>query len=371
VDAALGAAALPVQTVDHAREFHAGGSPGRDARSTTVRGSVTGVNRHVSKRQPAVAISRCPARFRLASSSPSPRRVLRVHGPDRAVAAVPPADHAVRLLTLVPPEASAHLSRALQPGITFTAARDVPEFFDALERGAPDVLVIDPRLVPPRSMQPFIQAVRNAAAPVLAHTALTSLGMRALLSLSQAGIREVLIRGVDDDAPSLRRAIDRLRQETLGGRVLGGLASALRIMPEPLRAAVTARFVHPDASDTPHRLAAQAGINRRSLDRWVARSGIASARLLVAAPKLLLAYDQLRQPEISVADVAALVGYSSPRSLERQCQVLLGTRPAALRQTLPPDAFASALARGLLTARDPGGAAVDDPVGGPAPSGGQ
>ena len=258
----------------------------------------------------------------------------------------------MRLLTLVPHEAGAHVVRVLAAGLTVTPARDVPQFLDALTAGRADLLLVDPRLVPPRSMESFIEAVRHAGTPVLAHTQLTSLGMRALLALSRAGIRDVLIRGVDDDAPSLRRAIDKLRQETLGGRVLGALAPALQLLPEPLRAAVATRFIRPDAADTPHRLAAHAGMNRRSLDRWVARSGIASARLLVAAPKLLLAYDQLRQPDSSVAEVAALVGYSSPRSLERQCQVLLGTRPSALRRAMPPDAFAAALARGLVTARD-------------------
>jgi methylphosphotriester-DNA--protein-cysteine methyltransferase len=263
----------------------------------------------------------------------------------------------VRILTLVPPESAAHVTRAIANGSSISSTRDVAEFLHDMQVGGADVLVIDPRLVPPRYMETIVAAVRSAGTPVLAHTALTSLGMRALLALSRAGIREVLIRGVDDDPPSVRRAIDRLRQETLGGRVLGGLAAALQVMPEPLRAAVTARFVHPDASDTPHRLAAHAGINRRSLDRWVARSGITSARLLVAAPKLVLAYDQLGQPDASVSDVAVLAGYSSPRSLERQCQVLLGTRTAALRQTMPPDAFASALARGLLSGRGgaPGG----------------
>jgi AraC-like DNA-binding protein len=135
-------------------------------------------------------------------------------------------------------------------------------------------------------------------------------------------------------------------------------------MPAALRAAVVAMFVQPDAADTPHRLAARAGITRRSLDRWVARSGLASARLLVAAPKLLVAYGQLRRPDVSVASVAARVGYGSPRSLERQCEALLGVRPAALRDQLTPEAFAQALARGLMggvrLAPEPGEEDEDD-----------
>jgi len=259
----------------------------------------------------------------------------------------------VRIITLVPPEAAAHLARAVSPGTTVSPARDVAELARVTQEGGADALVIDPRLVPPRSMERLVQALRRAGTPLLAHTALTSLGMRALLALSPAGVRGVLIRNVDDDPSSVRRAVDGLRQEALGGRVLVGLAPALEVMPETLRAAIATRFVSPDAGDTPHQLAAHAGINRRSLDRWVARSGIISARLLVAAPKLVLAYDQLGHADASVADVAALAGYSSPRSLERQCHILLGVRPAALRQALPPDSFAGALARGLLGARPP------------------
>ncbi len=279
----------------------------------------------------------------------------------------------MRILTLVPPEAAAHLAAALTADSAVTAARDVGEFLRAMALASPDVFVIDPRLVPTRSMETLSLAVRQSGTPVLAYTALTSLGMRALLALSWAGIREVLIRGIDDDAPNVRRAIDRVRHETLGERVLGGLVSALEVMPGPLRAAVTARFVHPDSADTPLRLAVQAGINRRSLDRWMARSGITSARLLVAAPKLLLAYDQLRQPTVSVAMVAALAGYSSPRSLERQCQLLFGTRPATLREMMPPDAFVAALAGSLLASRDAGRDAGRDPATGaiPGPPDGQ
>lgn len=259
----------------------------------------------------------------------------------------------MRVLTLVPPEAAAHVEQALGAHVTATAVREIQRFLAAVESNTADVLLIDPRLVPPRSMDTLVSTVRRVGTPVLAYTQLTSLGMRTLLTLAAAGVRDVLIRGLDDDAPTLRRALDRLRQETLGGRVLGALAPALEVMPEPLRTAITARFVRPDAADTPHRLAANAGMNRRSLDRWVARSGIASARLLVAAPKLVLAYDQLRQPDATVADVAVRVGYSSPRSLERQCQLLVGARPVALRRTMGPDAFAAALARGLLAARGP------------------
>lgn len=276
----------------------------------------------------------------------------------------PDADGTARVLTLVPAEAGAHIARVLAGGLSVTPARDAAHFLAALATGRADLLLVDPRLVPPRAMEAFIDAVRYAGTPVLAHTQLTSLGMRALLSLARAGVRDVLIRGIDDDAPSLRRAVDRLRQETLGGRVLRALAPALDLLPEPLRAAVVARFAHPDPADTPHRLAAQAGMNRRSLDRWMARSGIASARLLVAAPKLLMAYDQLRQADRSVADAAALVGYSSARSLERQCQVLVGARPAAFRTIMSPDRFAAALARGLLVDRepsDPRGDGVGDP----------
>lgn len=259
----------------------------------------------------------------------------------------------MRILTLVPPEAAAHLTCAVAPGTTILPVRDVAELARGVQAGVVDALVIDPRLVPPRSMEHLVQTLRRAGTPLLAHTALTSLGMRALLALSPAGVRGVLIRNVDDDPSSVRRAVDGLRQEALGGRVLAGLDTALQMMPELLRAAISTRFISPDAGDTPHQLAAHAGMNRRSLDRWVARSGIISARLLVAAPKLVLAYDQLGHGDASVADVAALAGYSSPRSLERQCHILLGLRPSALRRALPPDGFAGALARGLLGTRPP------------------
>jgi len=181
--------------------------------------------------------------------------------------------------------------------------------------------------------------------------------MRALLPVAAAGVRDVIVRGVDDDAVTVRRLIGRLARETLGGRVLARLVPTLRPMPAALRDAVAAMFVHPGPqapAETPDELAARAGLTRRSLDRWVARCGIASARLLVAAPQLVLAYDQLRRQDASVAGVAARLGYGSARRLEEQCVALLQVRPTALRAAMEPAQFVEALARGLLAPRAPG-----------------
>jgi hypothetical protein len=266
----------------------------------------------------------------------------------------------MRVLTLVPLEAANQIASAIGANGTLVRARDAAQLLRELDIAAPSAVVIDPRLIPPARLESLIHALRLAGAPLLAHTALTSAAMRALLAVSRAGVREVLISGVDDDPASIRRVLDLLTGESLGGRVLSCLAPSLAAMPDTLRAAVTAMFLRPDAADTPHRLAGRAGITRRSLDRWVARSGLASARLLVAAPKLLIAYGQLRRAELSMASVAARAGYGSARSLERQCEALLGMRPAVLRTRLTPEAFAQALARGLVLGERFAGAAAPD-----------
>lgn len=254
----------------------------------------------------------------------------------------------LRVLTLVPPDAVDRLAAALQSVATLHPARDVGQLLGDLSLLAPAALFVDPRLIPPNYVQPFNLAVRRSGVPLLVHTALTSSAMRAMLAIAPAAAREVLIRDADDDALSVRRAFERLTRDTLGGHVLARLAPALQLMPERLRDAVTALFVQPEPLDTPDRLAARAGMARRTLDRWVARSGIVSVRLLVAAPKLVLAYAQLRDGDASVGSVAARVGYASARSLEQQCEALLGMRPLVLRDEVGAEAFVERLAGGLL-----------------------
>ena len=272
----------------------------------------------------------------------------------------------MRVLTLTPTEIARRVAATLGRSATVDAARDVRHLLLELEDAVPAVLVVDPRLIPAKEAAGFARSVRLAGVPLIAHTALTPLAMRSLLAISDAGVQEVFIHGVDDDAASVRRVFDRVARETLGGRVLSHISPALSVMPPPLRAAVSSTFVQPDPADTPHRLALRAGITRRSLDRWVARSGVASTRLLVAAPKIIMLYAQLHRGGASVASLAARIGHSSPRSLDQQCQALLNVRLTALREYPEPQAFVQAVAHGLLTHRSapsaPGARSTSEPT---------
>lgn len=199
---------------------------------------------------------------------------------------------------------------------------------------SPSIVVVDPKLIVQENVQPMVTLFGNAQTHVIIYTSLTPDGIQAALPFVRTHAAEVILRGYDDGHIRLQHILANGTRQSAAEKMIRMLRAVTVELPPQLRESVEAMFRDSNSIDSAKRLAAAANMTRRSLDRWIERSGIVSVRLLVAAPKILRAYAYMKQPGTSVARAAAMLGFSSSRPLEQHCQVLLGADAAALRDEL-------------------------------------
>jgi AraC-like DNA-binding protein len=112
----------------------------------------------------------------------------------------------------------------------------------------------------------------------------------------------------------------------------GGWMGALR--DDRIARAVAAMHVAPADDWTAEKLAAHVGMSRSSFfARFTALVGEAPVRYL-ARFRVYAAADLLKRTDLSIAELAAKVGYDSENGLARACKRVLGVSPTELRQKL-------------------------------------
>jgi AraC-like DNA-binding protein len=213
------------------------------------------------------------------------------------------------------------------------------------------LVVIDPKLVIVLPVTDVVQSLVDTEARVIVYTSLTPDGIQAALPFVRANASDVILRGYDDGLLRLQHLLTVGIRMSVVERILTLISPAMTDLPEVLRDKIRNMFHDNSEIDSSKRLAAAANMTRRSLDRWIDRSGLVSVRLLIAAPKVLRAYMYLRQPGMSVARAANLLGFSSSRPLEQHCQVLLGTEASALREDMSIEAVITRIANRLMVTR--------------------
>jgi AraC-like DNA-binding protein len=224
-----------------------------------------------------------------------------------------------------------------------------------------DVIVIEPTPVTPEELAPLLTLLgRHASVPVIVYTSVSPAAMRVTVELAKRGVHHVVFRGIDD-APARFRALmqdlaDASWQSSLWPWVQARVARA----PAPLERAARELF------DAPHRfqdvgdLAAASGLTRRTVERWLARVGIASPKLLVVSARVERAHHLLRSSAADVGVVATRLGYASSRLFARQVMLATGRPPTALRYARTADELL-----GRLTAVLEGRPAAPVPAAGP------
>jgi AraC-like DNA-binding protein len=202
-------------------------------------------------------------------------------------------------------------------------------------RGKPvDLLVADPRAEGTVRLEELRTLIRD----------FPSLG--ATVELAKLGVRHVVLRNFDDEPRRFRDLLERQPAYAMSDAVLASLARPLATVPAELARAIERLFRVPQQFKDVKDLADAAAMQRRSLDRWLERAGLASARMLVLGARLLRAYFYMQDPGRSLDEVVERLGYGSSRLFARQVRAATGLTPTALRHSVPPDEFVA-----LLTAR--------------------
>jgi AraC-like DNA-binding protein len=211
-----------------------------------------------------------------------------------------------------------------------------------LARTTVDVVVIDPLADDARRQnEPVSTAVRSAllsapAVPLIIYVSLDAQSVRSVLPYATLGASDLLIRGLDDHRTGLVRALGGVTSKAMARSVQRILAERLVGLPHTLRGCVIEVFDSPTLYTSVDHLATRAGVTRRSVDRWLSRAGVTSARLLLCAARVLAAYRLLRVHGAQVTHVARTLGYTSARGLSNDTEAILARSPRALARD--PDA---------------------------------
>jgi transcriptional regulator GlxA family with amidase domain len=122
----------------------------------------------------------------------------------------------------------------------------------------------------------------------------------------------------------LQTAAHRAIASWAAERLVSGVGAPFDVLPPELVEAIRFAFVRPDRVRSVEDLAASARTTRRSLDRWLARAGVASARTLLSCARATAAYHLIAVGNVQKRRAAALAGYSSARSLARGLRDVAG-----------------------------------------------
>jgi AraC-like DNA-binding protein len=257
------------------------------------------------------------------------------------------------LLCYLPPQSLAQVMRAFpSPHRVLNAVAWDAVLSDVRHLRA-DVAVIDPCLGGDHNASSRLDSLARVsgdcgAVPVVGYLSVSAPAMRAAMSLARLGATEILIRGVDDSVASIGAAIQRAFAVSSARRVIAAVREPLRSLPRAIASAIMEVFHHPERVHCVGDLATAANTTRRTLDRWLARAGLASARTVVACARAPAAFHLISSGHVRRATAASLLGYASPRSLGREMVAMTGYPAARVSAGMSRDAFVAALGRKLV-----------------------
>lgn len=237
-----------------------------------------------------------------------------------------------------------YLRRVLGDAHTVTAFGDWSDLVDAVRRAPVEVVIVDPRdggSGAPEQL--FAMMERFPTIPVVAYTALSPDALRMTVELARRGVRYVVLRGFDDEPRRFRELIESLPAKKLGRVALAAIGAELERATPLLQRAFARLYESPHLFHGVDSLAKQAGMTRRTLDRWLVKEGLASARMLLLTARLAQAYHYLGDDGFSLEDVTKKLGYTSPRVFSRQVRATMGLYPSGLRARFAPEPFISEL----------------------------
>ena len=261
----------------------------------------------------------------------------------------------MNVLSFLGSSAHAQLVRALPPPHRITRTNDWPTLLLALQEARCDVAVIDPCLGAPHAsaerLRELVDATNGSATtPIVGYFAVSAAAIRAAHTFARLGpadVSNIVVRGFDDAVDALSATLHRVVSSTAASRLVRSVGNPFAALPPAAARAVVTLFHHPERMRSVSDLAAEAGTTRRSLDRWLAQAGLASARTLLACARANAAFHLMTASHVRAARAADMLGYASPRALAREMQALTGCAPSAIRGQLTESAFSAAIAHRL------------------------
>lgn len=234
----------------------------------------------------------------------------------------------------------------------FVVAR-APTWDTALEtiRSRPvEIAVVDPALGGAASGQEIERLhLLFPSLRLILYTSMTPQLATVLLALGPCGIRQVLLRGVDDHPERLRELVASEAMHAASNKLLDQLAAALVPLPAELRWVLEDALRTPGEVLTILQLAARARVDRGTCARWFARAGLPSPREILAAARVLYAHRLLKDPGFTIEDVAKRLGYAQAKTLQQHARKYLDLTAGEMRLSLTSDDATMRIVQRFLT----------------------
>jgi transcriptional regulator GlxA family with amidase domain len=217
-----------------------------------------------------------------------------------------------------------------------------------LQERSVDVVVLEPFPLREEELRALVELVaRHPATPVVVYTLVNPPAMRATVELARVGARLVVFKGFDDSPRRFRALLEELGDTAWSSALWQWVAERLAHTPARVERAVERLFRYPHRYVDVTDLVRASGLTRRTLERWLTRAGIGSAKMLVLSARVERAHYLLRHSAAPVGDIAARLGFPTSRLFARQVRLATGHPPSALRHALTAAELHAALAARL------------------------
>lgn len=216
-----------------------------------------------------------------------------------------------------------------------------------------DALLVDPAMHPwDPGVWPLI--ARYQSLPLIIYSGLDRTTVLAVLEAHRIGSPLLVVRNIEDSPSRLNHFLRSASPvASINDTILDRLTPSLDGLPSGLASTIAFLFAEAEPGRTVQWMTTTCGLARRSLERWIVRAGLRSARLLTIAPSVTRAYCYLGDRGYTVCDVAAKVGVSSRRTLLAEIRACVGTDSVSALRGLTPHAFVTAIMKVLRPFPEP------------------
>lgn len=249
----------------------------------------------------------------------------------------------MRILSLLPDDSERALRRALSPSDTMRRVLTVDALTESARVERVDAVVFDPTTLGTAEWTDARALLEDVSIPVLLYAPLSAESAPRLIEASAIGVHELLLRGVDDDAVTVRRRLESLLRPEPPAAVLSQLAPQMVVLPARLQSATVPLFCAAPVPRWVEELAHTAGMPRRSIDRWMARAEIHGTATLLDVARLARAWSPIVDRNESAGEVAVRLGYGRIRILADHTNRIVGVAPSELGVGIARGAFVARL----------------------------
>ena len=254
----------------------------------------------------------------------------------------------MRILAFLSEDARRGCEAACGDDQVVTFSSDATAGAAALRKRGFDAVVLEPELLAQTDFDQLVAAVADTATPMVLYTSLSSAAARRVVQLAERSTVELVFRGVED-APLIAHKLAHLVNPSVPALLLNRAASRLRPMPETLQIALVSLFGNGPLPRWVNGLADATGMGRRSIDRWMYRTGINGAGTLLDAARMARVWEPLVEEKRSLVEIAEAYGYGCVRLLLSHTRRLVDATPDQLGRSVSRAQFAQRLAGKLLT----------------------